>query len=94
MEEYEHLFLTYNKMGLQEKRAAIDRELAIISGILEQKLKDISRDDLNELYFTENSMSNNLDESEVMNRYFRNIYNIKNKLSILIALLDRTQYDG
>ena len=88
MKEYEELFQNYHNLGLDDKREFLNEELIKISYILKAKLNEYNQDLTEEPLNYKKGIDKDLDESDILDMNYRNIYNIKSELLLLTSLID------
>ena len=84
MEEYQELFKSFKKLGLNEKRNKYSEELIKLALILKEYLQQKNLD-LLEMPHNYDDNDKILNESQMLDINFRDIYIIKSELLLLLS---------
>lgn len=88
MREYEQLFRSFEKLGLDEKRDAFNEELLKVTYIIKNYLNKYNYDIIEDPYNYQKVIDTKLTESQLLNLNYKNIYYIKSELLMLISIIE------
>ena len=91
---YEEMFQEYNKLGLDKKRDVFNEELINITYIINTCLSKYNCETIKEPYNYKEGIDKRMSESELLDLNFKNVYNIKSGLLILLGLIDNGGFDS
>ena len=84
MKEYNELFESFKKLGLNDKRKKYSEELGKIALILKKYLNEINLD-LLEMPHNYNNDEKNLIETQMLDINFRDVYILKAEILLLLS---------
>lgn len=91
---YNKLFLEYSKLGLDKKRDIFNEELIKITYIINNYLNKFNLENIEEPYNYKEKIDSKVSESELIDLNFKNLYNIKSKLLVLLSLIDNGEFNN
>ena len=91
---YSKLFQEYSKLGLDKKRDVFNEELIKITYIINNYLNKFNQKNIDEPYNYREKIDKQMSESELLDLNFKNLYNIKSKLLIVLSLIDNGGLDN
>lgn len=81
--EYKELFKSFENLGIEEKRNAIDNEMTNIYKLLDKGLQKYNQSAITQI----SKYNKNMSEAEILNTYFKNIYIIKVRIMLLMKFI-------
>ena len=79
----------FSEMDIDGKRNAVSEEIIRISYILKNCLNKYNENLIDEPYNYRQGIDKELDESEMLNKYFKDLFYIKKELLNLLELIDK-----
>lgn len=86
--EYEQLYENYSKLGLDDKRDAYNQELLKVYFLIKEYLTKQNIVFEEKFFNYQKGIDKELSESELLDENFKNIYNIKRELILLLNLMN------
>ena len=86
---YNKLFECFSEMDIDGKRNVVSEEIIRISYILKTCLNKYNENLIDEPYNYRQGIDKELDESEMLNKYFKDLFYIKKELLNLLELIDK-----
>lgn len=88
MIEYEELYQSFLKLGLDDKRDAFNAEILKVAFLIKDYLKKYNQEVDVEYYNYQKGIDKKMLESELLDKNFKNIYQIKTQLLLLLSFID------
>lgn len=86
--EYEELYESFSKLGLDDKRNAYNQELLKVYFLIKEYINKQNISIETDFYNYQKGLDRNLSESELLDKNFKNIYSIKRELLLLLNIMD------
>ncbi len=88
MIEYEELFQSFSKLGLDKKRNAFNEELLKVAFLIKEYLQTYNQEFDFTFYNYQEGIEKDITESELLDKNFQNVYYIKSQLMLLLSMID------
>ena len=89
MKEYNDLFEKFSKLGVNDKRDALSEEVMKITYLMRTILNKYGQDIIDEPYNYSKIKDEAMEEGKFLDLEYKDLYNIKTELMLLISMLDR-----